>query len=93
MKSVWEEAITNNPDIISGYDESMLMRHDEMNVYVTGPASIFVPKEPAPKRLRRQNVNTLSKVEVSEYGIKMDSFNSVIDEMNKLEDYIYWGLE
>ena len=49
MKSVWEEAITNNPDIISGYDESMLMRHDEMNVYVTGPASIFVPKEPAPK--------------------------------------------
>ncbi|WP_294643617.1 AAA family ATPase [uncultured Rothia sp.] len=92
MKSVWEEANANNPDIISEYDESMLIKYDEMNVYVTGPASIFVPKEPAPKRLRRQKVNTLSRVEVSEYGIKMDSFNSVIDDMNRLEDYIYWGV-
>lgn len=38
-------------------------------------------------------MNTLSKVEIDEYGIKLDSFNDVIDEMNKLEDYIYWGLE
>lgn len=92
MKSVWEEVNDDNPDVISGYDESMLLKHDEINVYVTGIASIFVPKVPAPKNPRRQKVNTLSKIEVSEYGIKMESFNSVIDDMNRLEDYIYWGV-
>lgn len=85
--SVWGELERDN-DLVAEYDESMLLNYQEVNVCVAGSNSVLVPGNK-----RKTKSNTLSKVETDEYGIKMDSFNDVIDEMNKLEDYIYWGLE
>lgn len=87
LYSVWGEMERDN-DLVAEYDESMLLNYQEVNVCVAGSNSVLVPGNK-----RRTRVNTLSKVETSEYGIKMDSFNDVIDEMNELEDYIYWGVE
>lgn len=87
LYSVWDNVEHDN-NLVAGYDESMLLNYQEVNVCVTGRNSILVPGHK-----KKTRVNTLSKVEIDEYGIRMDSFNDVIDEMNKLEDYIYWGLE
>lgn len=62
--------------------------YQEVNVCVAGRDSVLVPGNK-----KKTRANTLSKVEIDEYGIKLDSFNDVIDEMNRLEDYIYWGVE
>ena len=75
-------------NLVAGYSDSMLLNYEEVNVCVTGSNSVLVPGNK-----RKTRVNTLSKVETNEYGIKLDSFNDVIDEMNELEDYIYWGVE
>ena len=75
-------------NLVAGYSGSMLLNYEEVNVCVTGSNSVLVPGNK-----RKTIVNTLSKVETNEYGIKLDSFNDVIDEMNELEDYIYWGVE
>ena len=87
LRSVWGKMDHDN-DLVAEYDQSMLLNYKEVNVCVTGINGVLVPGNK-----RKTKVNTLFKVETNEYGIKMDSFNDVIDEMNKLEDYIYWGLE
>ena len=87
LYSVWGEVERDN-DLVAEYDESMLLNYQEVNVCVTGSKNVLVPGNK-----RKTKANTLSKVETNEYGIEMDSFNDVIDEMNKLEDYIYWGVE
>ena len=87
LHSVWGKVEHDN-DLVVEYDQSMFLNYKEVNVCVTGINSVLVPGNK-----RKTKVNTLSKVEANEHGIEMDSFNDVIDEMNKLEDYIYWGLE
>lgn len=88
MHSVWEKISEENLIIVAGYEEGMLLNWNNVNVCVTGKNSVLVPG-----RKRRSKVNTLSSVEVNEYGIEMESFNNVIEDMNRLEDYIYWGIE
>ena len=88
MHSVWEKISEENLNIVAGYEEGMLLNWNNVNVCVTGKNSVLVPG-----RKRRSKVNTLSSVEVNEYGIEMESFNNVIEDMNRLEDYIYWGIE
>lgn len=87
LYSVWDKVEHGN-NLVAGYSGSMLLNYEEVNVCVTGISSVLVPGNK-----RKTRVNTLSKVETNEYGIKLDSFNDVIDEMNELEDYIYWGVE
>lgn len=87
LHSVWDKMERDN-SLVAEYDESMLLNYQEVNVCVTGRSSVLVPGNK-----KKTRVNTLSKVEADEYGIKLDSFNDVIDEMNRLEDYIYWGVE
>lgn len=87
LYSVWDKVERDN-SLVAEYDESMLVDYQEVNVCVTGRDSVLVPGNK-----KKTRANTLSKVEIDEYGIKLDSFNDVIDEMNRLEDYIYWGVE
>ncbi|WP_455114717.1 AAA family ATPase [Rothia mucilaginosa] len=88
MYSVWDEISEGGSSVLSGYEENMLLKWENVNVCVTGKNSILIPG-----MKRRSKVNTLSAVKVNEYGIKMESFDNVIEDMNRLEDYIYWGIE
>lgn len=87
MYSVWDEISEGDSSVLSGYEENMLLKWENVNVCVTGENSILIPG-----MKRRRKVNTLSVVKVDEYGIKMESFDNVIEDMNRLEDYIYWGI-
>ena len=73
-----------------GYQESELIRSDQVKVYMTQEA--LVPLEEGQKRRRR--AHTLVEADVDPaLGIEAPSFDNTIDEMNSIQADIVWGAE
>ncbi len=74
----------------NGYQESELIRSDQVKVYMTQEA--LVPLEEGQKRRRR--AHTLVEADVDPVlGIEARSFDETINEMNSIQADIVWGAE
>jgi len=70
-----------------GYKDDELLSHDIIKVYVADKA--LVDMRDGGRRKQRQ---TLIEAEISpKYGIEATSFDSTIDEMNRVQEEIVWG--
>jgi ABC-type multidrug transport system ATPase subunit len=69
------------------YRREELLTADKLLVYIAGEA--LVDMGDGKRKKRRQ---TLTKADISpEYGIEAKSFDSTIDEMNRIQEEIIWG--
>lgn len=67
----------------NGYQDSELINTDEIKVYVAQKASILL-----------EEGHTFVRAEIHpRFGIKVPSFDSSIDAMNRIQDDIVWGEE
>lgn len=74
----------------NGYQQSELIRSDQVKVYMTQEA--LMPLEEGQKRRRRGL--TLVEADVDPVlGIEARSFDATIDEMNRILEDIVWGAE
>ena len=74
----------------NGYQQSELIRSDQVKVYM--PQEALVPLEKGQKRRRRGL--TLVEADVDPVlGIEAPSFDETIDEMNEIQADIVWGAE
>ena len=74
----------------NGYQQSELIRSDQVKVYMTQEA--LVPLEEGQKR-RRKGL-TLAEADIHpELGIEAPSFDGTIDDMNRIQADIVWGAE
>lgn len=70
-----------------GYSESEFLCHKRLKVYMAKEASIKLDD-----KQRKSTCNTLVAAEItSETGISLQSFDSTIEDMNRIQDEIVWG--
>ena len=74
----------------NGYQESELIKADQVKVYVAEKA--LMPLEEGQKKRRRAHTLVPAKIH-PKFGIEVPSFDKTIDEMNKIQDEIVWGEE
>lgn len=72
----------------NGYQESELIKADQVKVYVAETA--LMPLEKGQQKRRR--AHTLVPADIDpEFGIEVDSFDKTINAMNKIQRNIVWG--
>ena len=70
-----------------GYSESELLNHDTLKVYMAAEDLVKIEG-----KTRKVKCNTLISAEISpETGIALPSFDSTIEDMNRIHDEIVWG--
>ena len=74
----------------NGYQESELIKADQVKVYVAEEA--LMPLEEGQKRRRRGHTLVPAKIH-PRFGIGVHSFDKTIDDMNRIQDDIVWGEE
>ena len=74
----------------NGYQQSELIRSDQVKVYMTQEA--LMPLEEGQKRRRRGLTLVPADVDPA-LGIEAPSFDGTIDEMNSIQEDIIWGAE
>ena len=74
----------------NGYQESELIKADQVKVYVAEKA--LMPLEKGQKRRKRGHTLVPAKVH-PRFGIGVHSFDKTIDHMNRIQDEIVWGEE
>ena len=72
----------------NGYQDSELIKVDQVKVYVAEKA--LMPLEKGQKRRRRGHTLVPAKIH-PEFGIGVNSFDKTIDDMNRIQDEIVWG--
>ncbi len=72
-----------------GYLEEELLSADQVKVYIAEEALIKLDD-----KIRKVKCPTLTAAKInSEMGIEARSFDSTIDDMNRIQDAIFWGRE
>ncbi|RKU09868.1 hypothetical protein C6501_14795 [Candidatus Poribacteria bacterium] len=74
----------------NGYQESELIKADQVKVYVAETA--LMPLEEGQQKRRRGHTLVPAKIH-PKFGIEVPSFDKTIDEMNRIQDEIVWGEE
>ncbi|QRV23371.1 AAA family ATPase [Marinomonas foliarum] len=70
-----------------GYSEGEFLSHERLKVYMAKEDSILLEG-----RKKKSTCNTLVPAEITaETGISLQSFDSTIEEMNRIQDEIVWG--
>lgn len=70
-----------------GYKESEFLNHESLKVYMAKEAPVMLDG-----RKRKLTCNTLVPADISaETGISIKSFDTTIEEMNRIQDEVVWG--
>ena len=69
-----------------GYDSTHMLSRNRVSVYIASVQPVLLDGN-----TRRTKCNTFQKAEFNGFGFELDSFDNTINEMNEIQDSLFYG--